>query len=148
MTDEHKYHVIIEMVEDRVGNFILEDKVKPLIQIATPPEFPGGKPGIHSPEDLFIGAVAACKMTTFCAMAEKLNVELKSLKIDATGYLGQAETRGMMFTKVDVHMEIGINDEEDIKNAAKCVDLTEKYCLISNSIKTLVNLTHSIKVVK
>ncbi len=148
MTEEHKYHIIIDMIEDRVGNFILEDKEKPLIRVATPPEFPGGKPGIHSPEDLFVGAVAACKMTTFCAMAEKLSIGLKSLKIDATGYLGQAETRGMMFTKVDVHLEIGIDDEEDIKGAEKCVDLTKKYCLVSNSLKTQVNMTHSIKVIK
>ncbi|MGC9778168.1 MAG: OsmC family protein [Candidatus Heimdallarchaeota archaeon] len=147
MSEEHKYHVIIEMLEDRVGNYLLDDKDKPTIKIATPPEFPGGKPGIHSPEDLFVGAVAGCKLTTFCAMAEKLDIGLKTLKIDAIGYLGQAETRGMMFTKVDVHLEIGIDDEENMKSAEKCVDLTKKYCLISNSIKSESNFTFDITVV-
>ena len=150
--DEHKYHVIIDMIEDRVGNFVLEDKEKPLIKIATPPEFPGGKPGIHSPEDLFVGAVAACKMTTFCAMAEKLDIGMQSLKIDATGYLGEAKaldqnSRGMAFTKIDVHLIIGINDEENRKSAEKCVDLTKKYCLISSSIKSESNLTYEINIV-
>ncbi len=147
MSEEHKYHVIIEMLEDRVGNYLLDDKDKPTIKIATPPEFPGGKPGIHSPEDLFVGAVAGCKLTTFCAMAEKLDIGLKTLKIDAVGYLGQAETQGMMFTKVDVHLEIGIDDEENMKSAEKCVDLTKKYCLITNSIKSESNFTFEITVV-
>ena len=147
MSEEHKYHVIIEMIEDRLGNFILDDKDKPTIQVTTPPEFPKGRPGIHSPEDLFVGAIAACKLTTFCSMTEKLVVGLKSLKIDAIGYLGKAEDRGLMFTKVDVHLEIGIDDEEDLKSAEKCVNLTEKYCLIANSIKTETNLTFNITVV-
>ncbi len=147
MSEEHKYHAIIEMIEDRVGNYLLDDKDKPIIKIATPPEFPGGKSGIHSPEDLFVGAVAGCKLTTFCAMAEKLDIGLKTLKIDAIGYLGQAEDRGMMFTKVDVHLEIGIDDEENMKSAEKCVDLTKKYCLITNSIKSESNLTFEITVV-
>ncbi|MHA1221131.1 MAG: OsmC family protein [Candidatus Heimdallarchaeota archaeon] len=148
MTAEHKYHIIIKMTEDRVGDFILEDKDKPLIQVATPPEFTGGKPGIHSPEDLFVGAIASCKMTTYCAMAEKLDIGLQGLKVDATGYLGQAETRGMMFTKVDVHLEITIDDEENMKGAEKCVNLTKKYCLITNSIKSDVTMTHEIKIEK
>lgn len=146
-TNDHKYHVIIDMIADREGKFILDDKNKPVINIATPPEFPGGKPGIISPEDLFVGAVASCKMTTYCAMAEKLDIGLKSLKIEATGYLGKAEDRGMAFTKVDVHLAIGIDDEENMKSAKKCVDLTEKYCLISNSIKSQVNITHEIKII-
>lgn len=144
MSEEHKYHVIIESKENRVGDFILDDKEKPLIQIATPPEFPGGKPGIHSPEDLFVGSVASCKMTTYYAMAEKLDVELKALKVEAIGYLGKAETRGLAFTKIDVHLTITIEDKEEIKSAEKCVDLTEKYCLITNSIKAPVNLTFEI----
>jgi organic hydroperoxide reductase OsmC/OhrA len=144
MSEEHKYKIVIDSSENRVGDFILEDKDKPLIKIATPPEFPGGKPGIHSPEDLFVGAVASCKMTTYYAMAEKLDVDLKSVKVEAVGFLGKAETRGYAFTKVDVHMIITIEDEEEMKNAEKCVDLTEKYCLITNSIKSQVNLTYEI----
>ena len=147
MAEEHKYHVIIDMIEDRLGNFILDDKDKPIIKVATPPEFKGGRPGVHSPEDLFVASIASCKMTTFCAMAEKLDIGLKTLKIDAIGYLGQAETRGMAFTKVDVHLEIGIDDEENMKSAEKCVDLTKKYCLVTNSIKSESGLTYEIKVV-
>jgi organic hydroperoxide reductase OsmC/OhrA len=147
MSEEHKYPVTIEMIESRLGNFILDDKDKPVIKVTTPPEFPKGRPGFHSPEDLFVGAVASCKMTTFCSMVDKLDVDLKTLKITATGYLGKAEDRGLMFTKVDVHLEIGIADEEDRKSTEKCVNLTEKYCLITNSIKAESNLTYNISVV-
>lgn len=148
MSEEHKYHIKIEMVEDRVGKFILDDKNKPVIKVATPPEFPGGKAGIHSPEDLFVGAIASCIMTTFCGMAEKLKFKLKLLNVDAIGYLGKIEQRGYMFTKITTHLDIGITNEEDKKSAEKAVDLTEKYCLISNSIKCAVNLSHTIKMIK
>ncbi|NHJ47049.1 MAG: OsmC family protein [Asgard group archaeon] len=146
MSEEHKYYVEINSTENRVGDFILEDKDKPLIKITTPPEFPGGKPGIHSPEDLFVGAVAACKMTTYYSMAEKLDVDLKKVVVQATGYLGKAETRGYAFTKVDVHMIITITDEDEMKSAEKCVDLTKKYCLITNSINSATSLTYEILV--
>lgn len=145
MTEKkHIYSVKVVLIEDRVGDLILEDKQKPIIQVATPPDFPGGKPGIHSPEDLFVAAVASCKMTTFCAMAEKLDLELQYLKIDATGSLGKGENRGLMFEKIDVQMNIGIGSEEKYKSAEKCVDLTKKYCLITNSIKCPVNLQYEI----
>ncbi|MBD3192084.1 MAG: OsmC family peroxiredoxin [Candidatus Heimdallarchaeota archaeon] len=140
----HAYSVKVVLIEDRVGDLILEDKQKPIIQVATPPEFPGGKEGIHSPEDLFVAAVASCKMTTFCAMAEKLDLELLHLRIDATGYLGKGEERGLAFKKIDVHMSIGIDSEQSEKSAEKCVDLTRKYCLITNSVKCPVNLEYEI----
>lgn len=145
--NEHKYHLKINSIADREGNISFDDENKPVINVATPPEFPGGKPGIISPEDLFVAALASCKMTTFFAMAEKLDIGLKSLEIDATGYLGKAESRGMAFTKADVQLIIEIDDEENIKSAEKCIDLTEKYCLITNSLKTKINLTHEIRVV-
>lgn len=147
---EHKYHIKLDLIADREGNIAFEDSKKPIIHVATPPEFKGGKPNIISPEDLFVSALASCKMTTFNAMAEKLDIGLQSLTIEATGYLGEAKTlddsaRGMAFTKVDIHLIIGIDDEENIKSANKCVELTEKYCLITNSVKTKVNLTSEIK---
>lgn len=145
--NEHKYHLKVNLIADREGNISLDDENKPIIHVATPPEFPGGKPGIISPEDLFVASLASCKMTTFVAMAEKLDIGLKTLDIEATGYLGKAESRGMAFTKADIHLIIGIDDEENMKSAEKCVDLTEKYCLITNSLKTEVNLTHEIKIV-
>ncbi|NHJ84246.1 MAG: OsmC family protein [Asgard group archaeon] len=149
MTEEqHKYHVKIVSKEDRLGDLILDDKNKPVIQVATPPEFPGGRPDIHSPEDLYVASIASCKMTTFYAMAEKLDIGLQTLIVEATGYLGDAgpEARGMMFTQVDVHLIIEIEDEENRKSAEKCVSLTNKYCLISNSIKSKMNVTFEINI--
>ena len=144
---EHKYQLKVELIADREGNISLDDKNKPIIHVATPPEFPGGKSGIISPEDLFVASIASCKMTTFYAMAEKLDIGLQKLEIDATGYLGKAEIRGLAFTKTDVHLKITIDDEENRKSAEKCVDLTKKYCLITNSVKSEVNMTFEIIVV-
>ncbi|MEA2069910.1 MAG: OsmC family protein [Asgard group archaeon] len=148
MNDEnlHLYKVIIELVADREGKFLLEDPEKPVIHVATPPEFPGGKAGIHSPEDLFVGAVASCKMTTFCAMAEKLSLDFSDLRIAAVGYVGKSESRGLAFTKVTTKLTFSIKKEEDRNIAERCLDLTSRYCLVTNSLKTEVEMDYEISV--
>jgi uncharacterized OsmC-like protein len=148
MSDQHIYHAVIEMVDDRLADFILDDGNKPTIRVATPPEFPGGREGIISPEDLFVGAVASCKFTTFCAMAEKLRVDLASLKIDATGHITKEQGRGFTFTKIVIKLLIGITSEDQRKKAEKCVELTERYCLVTNSINSEVQMSAEITVQK
>ena len=48
------------------------------IEVATPPDFPKGIPGIWSPEHLFTAAVSSCFMTTFLAIAENSKMDFKS----------------------------------------------------------------------
>lgn len=66
--EAHKYLVNLEWSMDRKGEIsspVLDQK----IEVATPPEFPKGMPGIWSPEHLFTAAVSSCFMTTFLAIA-------------------------------------------------------------------------------
>ncbi len=53
------------------------------IEIATPPQFPKGIPGIWSPEHLFTASVSTCFMTTFLAVAENSKLEFKSFTCKA-----------------------------------------------------------------
>ena len=69
--DPHYYNVDIAWSKDRKGIMCspeITNSRLPLdgcIEVATPPEFPKGIPGIWSPEHLFTASISSCLMTTF-----------------------------------------------------------------------------------
>ena len=111
---------------------------KPNIEVATPPEFKG-HPGIWSPEDLFVAAVNSCIMTTFLYYAEKENINLLSYESEAEGVLERAE-KGLAFSEIKVSPRIIVNSSSEIERAKELIGLSEKNCLISNSIKSKVEV--------
>ena len=115
------------------------------IEVATPPEFPKGIPGIWSPEHLFTAAVSSCFMTTFLSIAENSKLNFISFRCDASGKLDQVEGK-MQMTEVIVKPALTIPDERDRDRALRVLLKTESACLISNSIKAKVIMEPSIEV--
>ncbi|MEX2411630.1 MAG: hypothetical protein WD607_09740 [Candidatus Paceibacterota bacterium] len=75
MENTHQYEVNLQWNSERKGT--LSSPVLPSqIEVATPPGFPKGMPGIWSPEHLFVAAVNSCVMTTFLPLrkTQKLNL--------------------------------------------------------------------------
>jgi peroxiredoxin-like protein len=142
--EDHLYQVGLEWKEDRKGEIsspVLKDK----IEVATPPEFPGGMEGIWSPEHLFTAAVNSCFMTTFLAIAKNFDLKFKDFSCPAEGKLNKADGKFAM-TEVLLQPELTILDEKDLEKAEKVIHKTEKACLITNSIKAEVLLKPTIKV--
>ena len=97
MSDEsHEYVVRVDWAHDRIGNMFVDGK--PVVEVATPPEFDGHK-GIISPEDLFVSAAASCFMTTFITFTKKMRIDFKSFSCEAKGTLERVE-KGFQFTKI------------------------------------------------
>ena len=117
---------------------------KPSFEVATPPEFKG-HPGIWSPEDLLVASVNACIMTTFLYYAEKHKLEFISYKSDAEGILENVENK-FMFSEIKIKPLIVIKQDSDINRTKNLIELSEKNCLISNSIRSQVKVTHEINV--
>jgi len=117
---------------------------KPDIEVATPPEFKG-HPGFWTPEDLFVASVNSCIMTTFLYYAEKQGIELVSYKSQAEGVLEFKEGR-LIFIKIKVKPLIFVKRDSDIQKTKKMIELAEKNCLISNSIKCEVKVLPEIKI--
>lgn len=107
------------------------------IEVATPPEFPKGMPGIWSPEHLFTAAVNSCLMTTFLAIAENSKLEFVSFQCDAEGKLEQVEGQWRM-TEVLLKPTVEVKAEKDVDRANRVLEKSEANCLISNSIKAKV----------
>lgn len=109
------------------------------LEVATPPEFIGGVPGIWSPEHLFVAAVNSCYMTTFLAIAENSKLEFSSFTCSAKGKLEPVDGR-YQITEIALTPKLILSNEHQQEKALRILEKSEKACLISNSIKSNVTL--------
>ncbi len=138
MADErHTYSTSIEWTSRRRGN--LSSPGLPGLEVATPPQFPGGHPGIWSPEHFFVAAAEACLMTTFLAIAENSKLEFLSYSSTAEGLLSKTE-QGFMITQITIRPRVVIKDQAALDRARRIVEKAEQNCLISKSMKTTITL--------
>lgn len=136
--DRHSYNISLKWEEGRKG--IMESPELPTkIEVATPPEFEKGIPGIWSPEHLYTTSVLSCFMTTFLAIAEYSKLEFKTFNCDAEGILDKVDGKFLM-TEINLNAKLKINDINNKEKAERILHKSEAACLISNSIKTTVNL--------
>ena len=133
---QHNYEVNLSWLSDRKGT-ISSPELNQSIEIATPPEFPKGIEGIWSPEHLFAAAVNSCLMTTFLAIAENSKLEFVSLNSTAIGKLDKVDGKYMM-TEVVLRPTLVIKTAELQEKAKRVLEMSEKACLISNSIKSTI----------
>ena len=137
MSDIHTYTTNVQWSAMRKGK--LGTKGMPTIEVATPPEFPGGHPGIWSPEHLFVGSAEICLMTTFLSIAEKSKLVFLNYASEATGTLEKTDA-GMQFTRIVITPTVVVSSDDDVDRTVKILEKAERYCLISNSMKTEVSI--------
>ena len=138
MSELHQYEVNLKWTEDRKGT--INSPVLPLeIEIATPPDFPKGIAGLWSPEHLFVAAINSCFMTTFLAIAENSKLEFISFDCKALGIVDKVDGKYQV-TEVTLKPSVFISDNNSNDRAIRVMEMSEKNCLISNSVKTIVHL--------
>jgi organic hydroperoxide reductase OsmC/OhrA len=138
MADEkHVYRTSIKWIEKRRAT--LAAPGLPNVEVATPPEFPGGQPGTWSPEHLFVAAAEACLMTTFLAIAENSKLPFVSYSSEAEGML-EKNAEGMMITEIHLRPKVVIKDAALADRTRRIVEKAEAVCLISRSMKTKIHL--------
>jgi organic hydroperoxide reductase OsmC/OhrA len=141
--EPHIYNVNIAWNEDRKGMMCSPELNSGAqlnggcIEVATPPQFPKGMPGIWSPEHLFTAAVSSCLMTTFLSIAENSKLNFLSFQCSAEGKLEQVDGKFLM-TEVLLKPVVTVADEKDREKALRVLQKSEANCLISNSVKAKV----------
>ncbi|HQQ98993.1 MAG TPA: OsmC family protein [Cyclobacteriaceae bacterium] len=141
----HEYEVDIAWSNDRKGIMCspelagINPNAGGCIEVATPPEFPKGIPGIWSPEHLFTASVSSCLMTTFLAIADNSKLDFVSFRCKSYGKLEQVEGKFMM-TEVRLVPTVVVRDAKDIERGLKVLQKAEANCLISNSVKARVTM--------
>ncbi|MFB9056089.1 OsmC family protein [Mariniflexile ostreae] len=143
--EKHSYNVNVSWTQDRKGVlsspelYNKETNETNCLNVATPPEFPGGMPNIWSPEHLFTAAVTSCLMTTFLAIAEFSKLEFISFKCGSKGILEKIDGRFVM-SEILLFPELIIADESKRGRAERIVEKAEKACLISNAITSKISM--------
>ena len=140
--EPHYYHVNLQWSRDRKGMMCspeLDSTVSGngCIEVATPPQFPKGIPGIWSPEHLFTAAVTSCFMTTFLSVAESSTLEFQGFSCLAKGKLEKIENK-LKMTEIFIEPVLTIRNEKDRDRALRILTKTESLCLITNSITSKV----------
>jgi organic hydroperoxide reductase OsmC/OhrA len=106
---------------------------KPALDVATPPEFKHGIPGVWSPEDLLVASAAACYTVTLLAVAERRGVPVLGLDVSARGRVGQRPDGPFAFTEIELEVDLatdaGFEDEARLAGEA-----AERGCLVAASL--------------
>lgn len=142
--EKHSYNVSLQWKKGRIGE-MASPELPTKIEVATPPEFDKGVPGIWSPEHLYTASVLSCYMTTFLAIAEYSKLEFNSFDCSAEGILEKVDGKFLM-TEITLHPEVTITDENKIGRAQRVFEKTENVCLITNSINTAVHLDTKVNI--
>lgn len=146
----HVYNVSVAWSKDRKGIMCSPELNTPTpgggcLEVATPPEFPKGIPGIWSPEHLFTAAVSSCLMTTFLAIAENSKLEFTAFQCESKGTLDQIDGKFQM-TEVTLLPTVTVAHEKDRERAERVLTKAEAACLITNSIRSKVTMIPTIVV--
>ena len=144
METAYHYEVKVNWEADRKGSMsspVLNTK----IEVATPPEFPKGMPGIWSPEHLLVAAVNSCLMTAFLAIAENFKFDFIDFESKADGTLEKVDGKFMM-SEVILSPVLTIAPDADKEKALRILEKSEAACLISNSVKAKIVFKPEIKI--
>ena len=140
--ENHSYNIHLKWKNDRKG-MMSSPELPTIIEVATPPEFDKGIPNIWSPEHLFTASVISCFMTTFLAIAEYSKLDFISFECNAEGILEKIDGKYLM-TKIILKPTLTIAELDKIEKAQRVLEKSEAACLISNSIKSDVELKPTI----
>jgi organic hydroperoxide reductase OsmC/OhrA len=139
----HQYETTVEWTEGRQGQ--LNTPKRPPVPIGAPPEF-GGSENAWSPEQLCVGAVNACVMATFLAVAANSKLVFRAYSATATGTLETVEGRGPVITRVVIKPRVIVGPDVDRGRVERILKLAEKNCYVSNSLHSEVTLEPEIVV--
>lgn len=136
MENVHRYEVDLKWESGRKGQ-ISSPVLHSTMEVATPPEFPRGIPGLWSPEHLLVAAVNSCLMTSFLAVAENSGFPFVAFESKATGKLEKVDGK-YMISEISVAPVLTIIDPDDQDRARKLLEKAEALCLISHSVRSKI----------
>jgi len=130
----HTYSVSLSNINGKQATVNYESSEK--VQGGPPKEFDGIDTD-WSPEGFLIAGVILCFLTTFRAIHKDETLKIEKLDISGEGILDKTN-KGLVFTEINVKVCCATNNKEA---AEKLLNRAEKFCLISNALKTTPELT-------
>lgn len=138
MNEIHQYEVNLQWNNNTKGT--LSSPVLPNnIEVATPPDFPKGMEGIWSPEHLFLASINACLMATFLAITDNSKLEFISYESNAVAKVEKVDGK-FIVTEITIKPILIIPSNGSEEKMKRLFEMSEKACVISNSIKSKIIL--------
>jgi organic hydroperoxide reductase OsmC/OhrA len=113
---------------------------KPELEIATPPEFKEGIPGVWSPEDLLTTAAASCYAVTLLAVAEHSGVPVRGLQVDGAGHVTRRQDGRFGFVAVELAVAFE-TDAELVEKAERVADKAKQVCIVTMALDLPVHVS-------
>jgi len=79
-------------------------------------------------------------MTTFRAMAENSNLEVKEYTDDTLGHLQRGEDRLYSIDRITLRPKVVIASDDELEKAEKLLRKAEEVCLVSRSVKSDITM--------
>lgn len=131
----HRYETSLHRLEG--GKAVMKYGEAPPLEGAPPPQFDGPE-GLWSPEALLLGAAELCLMTTFLSIAQRARLEVPGYQSSSEATLDKT-AEGLAFTRIVQRVRLSLKPA-DAGRGAELLKKAKKYCVISNSLKTPVEL--------
>jgi organic hydroperoxide reductase OsmC/OhrA len=99
----------------------------------------------YTPEDMYITAITGCFFTTFSVVSQNSNLQYERINISATGLIDVVDDVKMV-TKITQNIILTLPKglEKNESKAMKVLEITEKRCLMANSVKTIIKNIYTI----
>lgn len=147
--EKHSYNVDVTWSSDRRGVLCSPELMTPenrnCIEVATPPEFPKGIPGVWSPEHLFTAAIASCFMTSFLAIAENSKLAFLHFHCTSEGVLNEVDGKPEL-TEIILHPVVTVSDEKDRERTLRIMQKAENACIISHAVRARIAIVPTVMV--
>lgn len=99
----------------------------------------GGSGGAANPEELLLGAIAACFINTWAIFIRKLQIDHAEPAIRANGTLGKDPAGGYRMTGIVIRARVPESLlAADRPKVEKSLALAEKYCIVSKFARAAV----------
>lgn len=132
----HEYKVELDQVEGSLAT--LKGESEPSLRGGPPPHF-DGPGGVWSPETLLLSAIELCYLTTLRSLTRRQNIEFTNYHSTIRGYLDKGAA-GIVFTRIELDVSLQTS-AADLEKLRPLLLSAKKYCIISNALKTEVQLT-------
>ena len=99
----------------------------------------GRTPGIWSPEDLLVAAVASCYSLTLSAIATNRGVELRNIDVRGIGHVTRRAEGRVGFVVIELAVDVTVSPgfEQDAERVARSA---KQSCLVAHALEIPVEL--------
>jgi peroxiredoxin-like protein len=145
---EHEYHASAVWTGDAAGaGKVRLGEAGVSAAIAGARELGGSGSGTN-PEELLVGALAACFVNTWAIFLKKLQIPYAEPAIRVTGTLGKDPAGGFHMTGAVIRARVPESLlAADRPKVEKTLSLTEKYCIISKVVRAAMPVRVEIETV-